>query len=87
MDMMTWNPPMDSKWGMTMDDMMAAMDYYHDIMVPIEYTIIVLIPVFFAGLIYLAWRLRKRFAWDNYRNFSADIKYSVTQINLCRDED
>ncbi|KAI8888770.1 hypothetical protein K501DRAFT_282631 [Backusella circina FSU 941] len=74
MDMMTWNPPMDSRWGMTMDDMMNAMAYYHDIMVPVEYTIIVLIPVFFAGLIFLAWRLRKRFAWDNYRNFSADIK-------------
>ncbi|KAI8362696.1 hypothetical protein EDC96DRAFT_512235 [Choanephora cucurbitarum] len=66
--------PSSTKWQPGIVGMNEAKSYFRSVMRPIEYTIIALIPAFFIALAYFGWRLRKQFAWDNYRNFSADIR-------------
>ncbi|KAG1139710.1 hypothetical protein G6F37_012556 [Rhizopus arrhizus] len=66
--------PVESRWSSNLMGMEDAKDFYASVMRPIEYTIIGLIPAFFIALVFLGWNLRKQFAWDNYRNFSADIR-------------
>ncbi|KAI9256932.1 hypothetical protein BY458DRAFT_578586 [Sporodiniella umbellata] len=66
--------PVESRWSNNLYGMEEAKDFYESVMRPIEYVIIGLIPAFFIVLVYFGWRLRKQFAWDNYRNFSADMK-------------
>ncbi|KAL4212127.1 hypothetical protein AB4K20DRAFT_1890608 [Rhizopus microsporus] len=72
-DVKYWKP-VESRWSSGLQGMESAKDYYESIMRPIEYTIIALIPAFFIVLVFFGWRLRKQFAWDNYRNFSADMR-------------
>lgn len=67
--------PVESRWSSNLMGMEAAKDFYESVMRPIEYTIIALIPAFFIVLVFFGWNLRKQFAWDNYRNFSADMRY------------
>ncbi|OBZ90585.1 hypothetical protein A0J61_01363 [Choanephora cucurbitarum] len=66
--------PSSAKWQPGIEGMNVAKAYFRSVMRPIEYTIIALIPAFFIALAYFGWKLRKQFAWDNYRNFSADIR-------------
>ncbi|KAG0793025.1 hypothetical protein G6F62_000730 [Rhizopus arrhizus] len=66
--------PVESRWSSNLMGMEAAKDFYESVMRPIEYTIIALIPAFFIVLVFFGWNLRKQFAWDNYRNFSADMR-------------
>ncbi|CAO3658651.1 unnamed protein product [Rhizopus stolonifer] len=66
--------PVDPRWSSDISGMNTAKHFYQSVMSPIEYTIIALIPAFFIVLVFFGWRLRKQFAWDNYQNFSADMK-------------
>ncbi|OAD78910.1 hypothetical protein PHYBLDRAFT_157676 [Phycomyces blakesleeanus NRRL 1555(-)] len=68
-----WSP-IGSEWEKSENGQEAAIGYFEKKMRPIEYSIIGLIPAFFFALAFFAWKIRKQFAWDNYRNFSADMR-------------
>ncbi|KAI8971119.1 hypothetical protein BDB01DRAFT_812406 [Pilobolus umbonatus] len=70
----SWSPLPGSPWAGTKEGLESAGRHFRGMMHPIEYTIIGLIPAFFLILTFFGWKLRKQFAWDNYRNFSADMR-------------